>query len=70
MVNERTRNAILLEVHRAIAEAASSVLDRIGDPGVRADLAYPPNAEVSDSEQAALHDLALGREARSGLRKL
>ncbi len=70
MVNERTRLALLLEVHLAIAEAASSVLDRIGNSTVRVDLAYPPNAKVSDAEQTALQNLSLDPEARSALRKV
>jgi hypothetical protein len=59
------------EVHRSIEDSARSLVDSVG-PASRGvvELAYPPGANLTAAEAAALRALALDEVARTALGKL
>jgi hypothetical protein len=62
------RRALLLELHRAVDDAANSALDTIGKRGTAP--VYPPGVEFTPEEVAALAELRVSPAARSALDKL
>jgi hypothetical protein len=63
------RQALFGELHRSIEEAASDCVAR-AVTAEESSLGYPPGAELTDAERAALRTLALSPDARSALEKL
>lgn len=68
MIGAETRRALLIEMHRAIAEAVASV--RLAIEQGEADPAYPPGVELSGAERAALREIAPSADAAAALSKL
>ncbi len=66
MLQNSDRNAIFMEMHRAIDEAVSSMVSTLE----KSDIIYPPNEELTHAEMSALAALHFSTEARSGLRKI
>ncbi len=64
-----SRKALLLEMHKAVADAAQVAMDSIGGDS-KPSLSYPPGIELSTEEQDALTSLQLNAAARSALVKL
>jgi hypothetical protein len=62
------RHALLVELHRAIDEAADAALDVIESRGI--ELVYPPGVELTAEEIAALTELRVSPPARSALGKV
>lgn len=67
-MNKKVRSALLREVHRSIETAATDAASelRTGE----ADLAYPPNAGLTDDERAALARLRVDDAAECAIRKV
>ncbi len=70
MISNATRTALLVEIHRSIAESAALALREVGDPNSVPRVTYPPNGELTPAECEALQALRLTDAARSGLLKL
>ena len=70
MLSPAQRDALFLEVHRTIEEAARDAVDALAPAGEPPVLSYPPSAGLSSEERAALAGLAATPETASGLRKL
>jgi len=68
MIDDATKRALFIDIHRDIAEASAKAVERIGQSGTG--LVYPPNAEFTHAERAALEQMQLSDAARSGLQKL
>lgn len=68
MIDDATKRALFNDIHRDIAEISAKTVERI--PESITDLVYPPNAEFTPEERAALQQLQLSKDARSGLQKL
>ena len=66
MIEKQIRDALFLEIHKAIEESAQSVVSQLQSSG----LSYPPGAELTPDEMAALSSLTLSEAAKSGLRKV
>ncbi len=66
MLKDPDRNAIFMEMHRAIDEAVSSMVSALDKP----EITYPPDEELTPAEMSALAALHLSTEARSGFKKL
>ena len=77
------RGALLVELHRIIAESAESAASMVGvrmtsgesvGKGIADDLAYPPRdgtgPVLTRAERLALGQLDLSQDARSGFRKI
>jgi hypothetical protein len=62
------RHALLVELHRAIDEAADAALDVIESRGI--ELVYPPGVKLTAEEIAALAELRVSPAARSALGKV
>ena len=65
MINADIRNALFMEIHKAIEECSKSVSNLN-----TSDLCYPPDIKLTIGENKALSSLHLSNEAKSGLRKL
>ena len=70
MLGERVRLALMIEMHRAIAESASHVISALERADAEAKVHYPPNAELSTHEREALRGLNLNPFALSAIKKL
>lgn len=70
MIDPKVVQALLVEVHHAIAESAATTVERLGDPSARQSVIYPPNGELTLAEVEALKGLRLSAAARTGLRKV
>ena len=68
MLTQREKEALFIEIHRAIEDAAARTAAALRAGAV--DLAYPPNAGLSPAEQAALQSLKVTRDLESALRKV
>ncbi len=66
MIDQATRNALFIEIHKSVAEASSWVLETCG----KEDPWYPPGEHLLPEERDALANLQLSAHAKSGLRKL
>ena len=69
MKTSDSRMALLLEMHKAVADAAKSAVESFGtseDPS----LSYPPGVELSSGEREALSALELDPEARAAVVKV
>ena len=69
MIPPPIRQALFLEIHRAIEEAAKACVASILSPD-EATLAYPPGGTLTETERAALRQLAVSPDARAALEKL
>jgi hypothetical protein len=79
MMSDKQRNALLIELHKAIEESATRTADALR-PGQIGDLfhpsfggsalGYPPNSGVTDAEREAVDGIAASPEAVSALRKI
>jgi hypothetical protein len=70
MIDAKVLKSLLVEVHHAIAESATTTVDALGDPSARQSVTYPPNEEFTLAEVEALKGLRLSDAARTGLRKV
>ena len=68
MTNDE-RLALFHEIHEAIAEATAQIIERLGREGGTT-LSYPPGAELSEEESAALTAHAISTDAAAGLMKV
>ncbi|HYG83059.1 MAG TPA: hypothetical protein VD861_21865 [Pyrinomonadaceae bacterium] len=68
MMTEQEKEALLIEVHRYIEDAATRTAAalRAGSVGIL----YPPNGGLTDAEQAALASLTVTPDLESALRKV
>lgn len=68
MMTEQEKEALFIEVHRYIEDAATSTAAalRAGRVGIL----YPPNGGLTDAEQAALESLKVTPDLESALRKV
>ncbi len=66
MMNSTIKKALFYELHKAIEESASDVVDNMQN----CNLTYPPGIEFTEAESKALASLKLSDEAKSGLKKL
>jgi hypothetical protein len=67
-MTEQEKEALFIEVHRAIEEAAASTAAALRNQDIG--LSYPPNAGLSPAEQQALASLPATPDAESALRKV
>jgi len=65
MIKKELRDALFIEIHKAIEESAESVAQL-----QTSHLSYPPGVELTPEETAALQTLNLSAVARSALRRL
>ena len=71
MIDKETQKALFIEIHRAIEEAASSVIKDLEGSGQELKVTYPPGyAPLTPEEKVAIQNLKLSPEARSGLKKI
>ena len=70
MIDPKIQTALLVELHRSIAQAASRTVNSLGNPDASPDLGYPPNEELTFYEREALRSLKLSDHARTGLAKM
>jgi hypothetical protein len=70
MPTEAQREALLVEAHRAIEEAATRAAEMIAGVRPLEELAYPPNGGLTGAEESALSDGATGPDAVAPLRKI
>lgn len=68
MISSAAKRAVLVDLHRAIDEAADSAMAIIGSRGVEP--TYPPGIELSEGEIVALSNLKLPEDAKTALRKV
>jgi hypothetical protein len=68
VIDEQTRRALFIDIHRDIHDVAAKTVTRV--PDAIGDLIYPLNGELTSAELAALKELKLSEAARSGLQKL
>lgn len=69
MNRDMIRKALLLEMHKAVSQAAENAIASTGqhsDPSI----SYPPGESLSSSELDALRKLDLSEEARNALLKI
>jgi hypothetical protein len=69
MISPAIRQALFFEIHRSIEEAARSCVAGMLAPD-EVTPEYPPNAELTQAERAALRTLTVSPEARAALEKL
>ncbi len=62
------RDALLVEVHRLIRDAACEAVEGLGRASAK--VGYPPEPVLSDSELRALQTLGLSPDAHSALQKV
>jgi hypothetical protein len=70
VLTDAQREALLVEVHRAIEEAATQAAEVIAGIGAVQDLDYPPNGGLTETEASSLRAGARGVEAVAALRKI
>lgn len=68
MIKRREKEALFIEIHRAIEDAASRTAAALRTGGV--DLSYPPNAGFSPAEQSALESLNVTPDLESAFIKI
>lgn len=66
MLDAKKLAALLVEIHKAIDESTTSVIDRLEE----CEPTYPPGVELSVDEKEALESLVLDENLKSGLRKV
>jgi len=69
-VADARRAALLVEVHRAIEEAASQAAELLAGVSSEPDLAYPPNAGLDATELSSLAQASARPEAVAAIRKV
>ena len=70
MLADAKREALLVEVHRAIEEAATQAAEAIAGVTPVPDPAYPPNGGLSEAEASLITAGARGAEAVGAIRKV
>lgn len=70
MLADAKREALLVEVHRAIEEAATQAAEAIAGVTPVPDTAYPPNGGLSKAEASLITAGARGAEAVGAIRKI
>ena len=70
MLTEKQRDALLLELHRAIEESADDAAQSLRPGGEPRQPYYPPNGGLTDAEHNALAGLLATEDAVSGIRKV
>jgi len=68
-MNLESRRAVFAEVHKAIDEAAQSVIDCLSSD-VNLELTYPPGIEISPQELEYLAGIDIAPEAKKILKKI
>src|SRR3712207_6169073 len=68
MDRDRLRRTLLLEVHRSIDTSVAAALAMLESGDV--ELVYPPGAELTEPETAALAELRLAEHQRAALEKI
>lgn len=68
-MNTEETKAILAEIHKAIDEAAESVVSNLEKKG-SPDLTYPPSSVLTEEERNALASLTIDEVTRTALKKL
>src|SRR5688572_26413474 len=68
MISSAAKRAVLVDLHRAIDEAADAAMAIIESRGVEP--VYPPGIELTDAEIVALSNLKLSEDAKTALRKV
>ena len=64
------RNAILMDVHRSIEEAADEAATAIAGGHVPEAITYPADGGLTAGEAAAVSEIRLSTEAKNGVRKI
>ncbi len=70
MLTDAKRGALMVEVHRAIEEAATQAAEAIAGVKPVRDLAYPPNGGLNELEVSLIKAGARGAEAVGAIRKI
>jgi hypothetical protein len=68
MISQREKDALFIEIHRAIEDAATRTAAALRAGTM--DLSYPPNAGLSAAERAALESLSVTPDLETALRKV
>jgi hypothetical protein len=68
-LNIRNRELLFVHLHKVVEETAEIIARALVNGSVAKELAYPPNAGLTDKEQAALRQIK-GAELESGIRKV
>ena len=68
-MNSQSRRAVFAETHKAIDEAAQSVIDCL-DAKAKPEQAYPPGMEFSPEELKYLASIDIAPEAKEVLKKI
>ena len=66
MVDQKTKEQLLLEVHKSISESSKSAISTLSNP----EITYPVDVEFSENELIALKNLNLNDDAKSALNKI
>ncbi|WP_420630431.1 hypothetical protein [Candidatus Leptofilum sp.] len=69
MISEQQKQALFVEIHKAIEEATVLAIERFS-LGQEADLAYPPNGGLTEKEKSELTKLSINSNQKSALRKI
>lgn len=69
MISEQQKQALFLEIHRAIEEATILAVDQAVS-GQVTNLAYPPNGGLTEKEKSVLAKLSIDSNQKSALRKI
>lgn len=69
MISDKQKQALFLDLHRAIEESAINVVEQIRSTK-DVSLPYPPNGGLSDNELAEINQLNLNPAAESALKKI
>lgn len=70
MLSDGRREALLIEVHRTIEEAATQAAEVIAGVQPIAAVGYPPNGGLSEAEASLVRSGGRGAEAVPALRKI
>ena len=64
------RDALLIEAHRLIRDAATKAVEQLGHASSNATVTYPPEPVLSNTETRALNALDVSQETRAALQKV
>ncbi len=71
MIDQKIQKALFIEIHQAIENATSTVINDLEGSGDSLEVTYPPGyAPLTPEEKIAIQNLKLSEEALSGLKKL
>jgi hypothetical protein len=69
-LSKRNRELLFVHLHKSIEETAAIIAKKLLSNAVAKELAYPPNAGLTEEERAALARLGGTTELESGIRKV